>query len=60
MTMTIVILMTVMMGGTPQEIKMSETYETMAACEAAKARVERRFMQQHPDARIEKVECTKS
>jgi hypothetical protein len=60
MSMTIVILMTVMMGGTPQQIKMSETYQTMAACEAAMARVEQRYKQEHPDAKIEKMECTKS
>jgi hypothetical protein len=55
-----VILVTVMMGGSPQEIKMAETYQTMAACEAAMARVEQRYKQEHPDAKVGKVECTKS
>ena len=61
MSMTIVILMTVMMsGGAVQQVKSSETYPTMEACEAAKAGVEEQYKREHPGAKVQKAECTKS
>ena len=61
MTAKIVILITVMMaGGAPQEFRSSQTFNSMEACEAAKARVEQSYKRQHPDAKVQKVECKAS
>lgn len=57
----IIIIMTVMLaGGAPQQVKWSETYDSMRACEAAKPQVEAKYKREHPDAEIRKVECMKS
>ena len=58
---TVIILMVVIMaGGAPQQIKWSETYDSMRACQAAKAQVAAKYKRQHPDAELRKVECMKS
>jgi hypothetical protein len=60
MTMYIIIMTVVLAGGAPQEIKASQTFETMEACEAAKARVANSYKRAHPNARVQKVACTAS
>jgi hypothetical protein len=59
MTGKIIILMTVIMaGGAPQDIRSSQTFDTMTACEAAKTRVASSYERSHPNARVTKVACT--
>lgn len=53
----IILLAVVMASGATEEVRLEVRYDSMSACEAAMSEAEQAFKREHPDVRVEKVEC---